>query len=60
MTAGQTNVQVCPQCGEALQPVDRPEGVTGFRLLRLEDAPHSVTEAVATEMPTLALHPGRS
>jgi hypothetical protein len=41
----------CPACGEPLQPVVGLAKAVGYRLFRLEDAPHSLPEAVAVSMP---------
>jgi hypothetical protein len=42
----------CPECGEPLQPLRELERAVGFRLFRLDDARHSLPEAVAVAMPT--------
>ena len=49
----------CPTCGQPLQPLDGLDGAVGFRLFRLDDAPHSLPQAVAVAMPTPSPHTGR-
>lgn len=41
----------CPACGEPLQTLDGFDGAVGFRLFRLDDAPHSLPQAAAVSMP---------
>lgn len=41
----------CPACGEPPQPLAGLAGAVGYRLFRLEDAPHSLPEAVEVSMP---------
>lgn len=45
----------CPECGRPPQPIVGAEGVVGFRLFVLEDAPHELPEAVAVSIPNPAL-----
>jgi hypothetical protein len=42
----------CPTCGQPLQPLDGLGKAVGFRLFRLDDAPHSLPQAAAVAMPT--------
>ena len=41
----------CPQCGEPPQTMINPESAVGYRLLKLDDVPHSLPEAVAVSIP---------
>jgi hypothetical protein len=50
-SAAATYLAACPECGEAPQTLARLEEVVGFRLFRLEDAPHSLPEAIAAFLP---------
>jgi hypothetical protein len=49
--AAAAHLTACPECGEPLQALAGPEGALGFRLFRLEDAPHPLPEAVAVSLP---------
>ena len=49
----------CPACGEPPQTVAGPERMVGFRLFRLDDAPHPLPEAFALSISTLDPGPGR-
>jgi hypothetical protein len=41
----------CPECGEPPKALAGLERVVGFRLFTVEDAPHSLPEAVAVSIP---------
>jgi hypothetical protein len=41
----------CPVCGEPPQPLGALAGAVGYRLFTLEDAPHTLPEAVEVSMP---------
>lgn len=49
--AATAHLLACPTCGEPLQPLAGPAGAVGYRLFRLQDAPHSLPQAVAVSMP---------
>jgi hypothetical protein len=44
-------IVACPECGKPPQALVGPEGLVGYRLFRLEDAPPSLPKAVAVSMP---------
>jgi hypothetical protein len=50
----------CPECGRPPQPIAGAEGVVGFRLFVVEDAPHELPEAVAVSVPIPDPGGGRS
>jgi hypothetical protein len=50
----------CPECGGRPQACDGLQGIVGFRLFRLEDAPDLLPEAVAVSLPIPDPGSGRS
>lgn len=50
----------CPACGEPLQPLNDPARALGYRLFRLEDAPHISPDAGSVSMPHPDPGPGAS
>jgi hypothetical protein len=49
--ATEAYIVACPECGRAPQPIASAEGVVGFRLFIVEDAPHELPEAIAVSVP---------
>lgn len=46
-----TSLPACPECGLPPKPVDGCESLMGFRLLRPQDTPHPMPEAMAVALP---------
>jgi hypothetical protein len=51
------HVVACPECGRPPQAIAGAEGVVGFRLFIVEDAPHELPEAIAVSVPLPDLKP---
>jgi transcription initiation factor IIE alpha subunit len=48
--AAAAHLGACPDCGEPLHAASL-EGMVGFRILKLEDVPHSLPQALAVSIP---------
>jgi hypothetical protein len=58
--AASAYLAACPECGRPLHAIADAQGVVGFRLFVVEDAPHERPEALAVAIPVPDPGAGRS